>query len=259
VGLGLGVGVVTNLVREGLDGDIGAVGVFQPALRLGAAHDAGLLEGVDEVIGEEVVLGAGVYPGLAIDLLEGGAEALREALVVDEALQAGELEVLAVEAQVVIEDAGEGALEDVCVLDTHGLVVHVEEDGFRGDARAAARLGIDHGVLELAVEVLDGGLAGHDLVREQVGEHLQEVGLTGAEEAGYPDADLVRGRVERMLVGIEEAGEVAVELPGDHVLAELLLDGGLVLLGHLYDAVDVTVDVALEHVLDAHGFLLFCG
>ena len=255
VGLGLGVGVVADLVGEGLERDVLPVGVRHPALRLGAAHHARLLEGLHEVVGEEVVLGAGVKPGLAVDVLEGGAEVRREALLVYEALEAGQAQVLAVEAQVVVEDAGEGALEHTRVLGAHGLVVHVEEDGLGGHQGAAAGAGGGHLVGELAVEVVDGGAPLHDLIGEQIGEHLEEVRLARAEEARDPDADLVGGNVEGGVVGVEERGEVAGELVCDHVLGKLLAHGLLVGLGHLHDAVDVAVNVALKHLLDEHGLL----
>ena len=52
------------------------------------------------------------------------------------------------------------------------------------------------------------------------------------------------------------ASEVPAQLTGDHVFGQLLLDDGLVVLVDLDDAVDVAVDVAFEHIVDAHGRLL---
>ena len=248
--------VVANLVSETFDGEVGSIGAVKPPLGLLPAHDVRLHERGDDVVAEEVVLGAGVEPALAVHALEGGAEGVRLALGVHELLQARELEVLAVEAEVIVEDAREGALEDVRVLLAHRLVVHVEEDGLRGDVRAAVHLGGDHAVFELAVEVVERSATRHLTIGEEVREHLEEVGLTGAKEAADPDADLVRGDVERALVGVEEGGEVTRELTGDHVLGELLLEAGLVLLRDLDHAIDVPVDVALEHVLNAHGHSL---
>ncbi len=77
--------------------------------------------------------------------------------------------------------------------------------------------------------------------------------LTRAKKAADPNADLIGGNVQGALVGAVERGEVARELAGDHVLRKLLLDGGVVILGDLDHAVDVAVDVALEHLLDTHG------
>ncbi len=57
----------------------------------------------------------------------------------------------------------------------------------------------------------------------------------------------------------EAASEVPAQLTGDHVLGQLLLDDGLVVLVDLDDAVDVAVDVAFEHIVDAHGRLLSRG
>ncbi len=86
VGRCLGVCVVADLVGERLDREVGGVGAREPALGLGAAHDARLLKRVDDVVREEVVLGAGVEPGLAVDGGKGVAEGLGAAAVVDELL-----------------------------------------------------------------------------------------------------------------------------------------------------------------------------
>ena len=75
-----------------------------------------------------------------------------------------------------------------------GLAVDVEEDDIGVGGDGPLDVAEEHGVLDLALEELDGLLALPVVrvraVREQVGQHLDEVRLTGAEEARNPDADL---------------------------------------------------------------------
>ena len=66
-----------------------------------------------------------------------------------------------------------------------------------------------------------------------------------------PYAGVSLGAVEAALVGLEEVSEVALQLARHDVFIELLLDG--VLLADADDAVDVPVDVSLEHLLNLHG------
>ena len=66
-------------------------------------------------------------------------------------------------------------------------------------------------------------------VPEQVRQHLEEVRLAGAEEAGNPDADLAGGIgilavVDGFAIGREELAEVLVKFPGDDELVQFLPD-----------------------------------
>ena len=198
-----------------------------------------------------------LHPGHARDALVDLAEALGAAPVVHHLLEACELEVEPEEAQVLVEDAREraqeGSLGVGALLPSAAHVVDVEEDGLGGHARSPPHGRHHHGVVDLPVEVVDGAPPVYLGVLEEVGEHLQEVGLAAPEVAGDPDADAVGGRVERPLVGLEEVGEVAAQLARDDVLVELLAD--CLVVGHLDDAVDVAVDVALEQVVDDHGLV----
>ena len=196
-----------------------------------------------------------LHPGDARDALVGLAEALGAAPVVHHLLEAGELEVKPEEAKVLVEDAREGAkqrrLGVGALLPATAHVVDVEQDRLGLHGGRAPHLLHDHGVVDLALEVVDGAPAVDLGVGEQVREHLEEVGLAAAEVAGDPHAHAVGRRVERALVGVEEVGEVAAQLARDHVLLELLADRLVV--GHLDDAVDGPVDVPLEHVVDDHS------
>ena len=152
-----------------------------------------------------------------------------------------------------VEHAGEHLEDGRLVLVGRTLVVDVEQDGLARHARTAPGPLGHEGVVKLAVEVVDGVLAGNLAVGQQVREHLEEVRLTRAEEARDPHADLVGGSVDGGVVALEQRGEVLAQLAGDDVLLELGADGGVVVLGHLDHAVDGAVDVFLEHVLNAHS------
>ena len=112
-------------------------GVVEPTLRCLAAHRARLLEGVDDGVAVEVVGVALIEPFGIRDLAVRGAERLGLALLVDVALQACELEVLAVEPEVLEEDAGEDAQDGGLVLVGRALGINVEQDGLGGDAYGA--------------------------------------------------------------------------------------------------------------------------
>ena len=151
-----------------------------------------------------------------------------------------------------VEDAREGALDDVLVLLADGLEVDVEEDGLARYLGAAAGRGKGAGVLELVREVINRRTSLDHPVGQEVREHLEEVGLARAEEARDPDADLVRGLSERSLVGTIETLEMTRKLVRDHVLGELLLKDVLIRDVHLDDAVNIAIDITFEHACDFH-------
>ena len=77
-----------------------------------------------------------------------------------------------------VEHAGEHLEDGRLVLVGRTLVVDVEQDGLARHARTAPGPLSHEGVIELAVEVVDGVLAGNLAVGQQVREHLEEVRLT---------------------------------------------------------------------------------
>ena len=252
---GAALAVLVDVVHELLDREVLGLLAVDPVEGGVLAHHVGVRQGLGHVLGVELVVLAVLDPAHTREGFVFGTKLGRLALVVDEALEARELEVLAVEALVLVEHAGEHAHDDRGVLGGRGLGVDVEQDGLGGDARAADGLAFEQGAVlaQARRQALHGALAVDRLAGQQVGEHLEEVGLTGSEEARDPHADLVRGGVDGAAVGGEEVAEVARELARDHVFGQLLFDVGLVFLTDLDDAVDVAGDVALEHVLDAHG------
>ena len=221
-----------------------------------AAHAEHLLHHFHDVVLEKQVVRAIRQPVAAVDAGEGGAKLVGLALAFHELLHAGELQVLPVEAQMLVEHAGEGEeqgrLRLGATLPLAALGIDVEQDGLGGNGGGALHAGVHHGVGHLAVEELHGGNASHLAVREQMAEHLQEVRFAAAEEAGYPHAHFVGRHVQGAIVGLEEIREMALQLVGNHILGELLLNGGGVVLGHLDDAVDGAVDVLGEELADLH-------
>ena len=91
-------------------------------------------------------------------------------------------------------------------------------------------------------------LAAHVTVLDDRGEDLQEMRLTGTEEAGDPRAVGVA-----LVVVLEERLEIGADLIRNDELLELVLEYGGVL--RLDDALDVAVDILLEKLCDVHDSL----
>jgi len=123
------------------------------------------------VVFEEVVLGAVIQPVAAVHARECLAELLGLSPRVDELLQAGELEVLAIKAHVLVEHAGKRAQKRrLCLgalLPLTALGVDVEQNDFRRDARDTDHLALDHRVFDLSLEEVDGRYPVHHPVGEQ--------------------------------------------------------------------------------------------
>ena len=247
------VHVLADVFHEGVDAELSGLGAVEPAGgRLLAHHARGGKRG-DDVVLVEVETVARLKPVLAGQALVFGAELVAFALEVHGLLQAHEAQVFAVVAQVLIEHAGKHLEDCRLVLVGRALVVDVEKDRLARHTRAAPGTLGHEGVVELAVEVVDGVLAGNLAVGQQVREHLEEVRLTRAKEARDPYANLVGGSVDGRIVALEQRGEVLAQLARNNVLLQLGADGSVVVLGDLDHAVDGAVDVFLEHVLNAHG------
>ena len=140
-----------------------------------------------------------------------------------------------------------------------GLAVDVEEDGVGRCGDDFLQVREEQRVVELLFEEVDRAPALAVvfvlLVLEQVGQHLDEVRLAAAEEAGDPDSVLVGRlgfRLDRREQDRDEVVDVAGQLARDDELVELLPDRGLIELVGLDDAVDGAMDVAFEEVLDLH-------
>ena len=163
---------------------------MMPSVRL--AVDLG--EGAVDARAFQRALLAALGPRDAGDALERLLERVVLTAVVEVALEAGDVALVAVVAAALVEDLHEHLEQGVGLVlaDQRGLLVDVEQQALGRDAlglgeqaRAGRRpLALARKLSETlgAVEVLALD------VTEQVGEHLQQVRLTGAEEAGDPDA-----------------------------------------------------------------------
>ena len=89
-------------------------------------------------------------------------------------------------------------------------------------------------------------------VFEKVGEHLEEVRFTTAEEARDPYANAVRRFVKGTAVDTEKVGKMFFQLLCDDILPHLLRDNAVRILIDFDNAVDQTVDVLCKHVTNLH-------
>ena len=252
----LAVHILLDLGDELLDAHIGVFFAVKPVAGGCLAHAENGLQDLNYIVLEEGSGIAGVDPLIPVDFLEGSAEGIRLALLVNEAFQLRHLEVFAIEAAVVIEYLRKNAQHGSLVLVDRSFDVNVEQDGLRGDSDAFLHRRIHHRIVKLVRKVIKGVFTVHLFVGEKVGEHFQEVRFTTSKEAGNPDADLVGRIVDGFDIVIKERGEMTPQLFRDYVLAEFLLQTLLVILRHLDNAVDVTVDVLLEHTLYFHSAFL---
>ena len=108
----------------------------------------------------------------------------------------------------------------------------------------------DRVVADPCGEQIGSAVARERSVLERQPEVLGEARLTGAEEAGHPDADALVRLVRRLRVALEDRAEVGADGVGGDVLGELLADELLVGLVDLDDLFDVPLDVGGEEVFD---------
>ncbi len=76
--------------------------------------------------------------------------------------------------------------------------------------------------------------------------------FTASKEAGDPDAHFVCSAGKTSLIGIKEFVHVLIKLFGHNVLVQLLINILLILLANLDDALDITADFFIKHILDFH-------
>lgn len=207
--------VVAPLRAPPGDAELGLVGVRQRVEQAALPH-ALLDAGDDEVLGEA---------GLAVELRE---EDLAHRVGVVQRLPALDLE-------------GDGA--DL------GAELHFPQpQPHVGAARGVGEVS-DEGVVARVA-----GAVGERIVLQEVAEHLGEMGLPRAEEAGDPHAHHVASaaaapqRLADLGEGVEDALQLLLDLVGDDVLAQLGGEGGPV--EDLYDAFDLPAEVPLDDFPD---------
>ena len=204
----LAVHILLDLRHELFDAHVGILFAVEPVAGCCLAHAENRLQDLNHIILEEGSRIAGVDPLVPVDFLEGSAEGIRLALLVNEAFQLRHLEVFAIEAAVVIEHLRKNAQHGGLVLVDRSFDVNVEQDGLRGDSDAFLHRRIHHRIVKLVRKVIKGVFAVHLFVGEKVGEHFQEVRFTTSKEAGNPDADLISRGINRLDVVIKECGKV---------------------------------------------------
>ena len=204
----LAVHIFLDFRDELLDAHVGVLFAVEPVAGCCLAHTENRLQNLHHIVFKEGSGIAGVDPLVPVDFLEGSAERLRLALLINEAFQLRHLEVFAIEAAVVIEHLRKDAQHGGLVLVDRSFDVDVEQDGLRGNADAFLHRRIHHRIIKLVRKVIKGVFAVHLFVGEKVGEHFQEVRFTTAKEARNPDADLIGRGINRLDVVIEECGKV---------------------------------------------------
>ena len=129
------------------------------------------------------------------------------------------------------------------------LLPNVEENAPRGRARRTLDQSLQNREVLVVLAMLQKDLrrtpSADIAVLQHGGKDLEEVGLTGTEEARDPRAVGIS-----VVVVLEERLEVGADLVRDDELLQFILEN-VVVLG-LDDAVDMPIDVLLENALDGH-------
>ena len=136
----------------------------------------------------EHALLAAVRPVATRDAHVRGLERLVLAAVIKVTLEAGYVSLVAVVAAALVEDLDKHLQQGVGLVlrDKRGLLVDVEQQALGRDAVGLGQQRRQERALRLGAEALGYAVARELLplhVAEQVGEHLEQVRLTGAEEA----------------------------------------------------------------------------
>ena len=226
---------------------------MEPVFGILLAHLQHLHEGGDDGLAIESKCLPHLRPGFPLFLLEYPAEFLGFAHFVDVLLKQGNFQVLAVKAEVVVEHFGEHTEDGSLVFVDGAFHIDIEEDGFRlalgGFVNHHECGGV---ILEFLPEPLHRGLAFHGLIRQKIGKHFQEVGLTTAKETGNPYADIIRWRRKSIAVIIKETHKMLLEFLGYNIFLDLLQRCLCRVLVNFDNAVDGAIDVLCEHITNQH-------
>ena len=168
----LAVHILFDFRDELLDAHVGVLFAVEPVAGCCLAHAENRLQDLNHIILEEGSGIAGVDPLVPVDFLEGSAEGVRLALLVNEAFQLRHLEVFAIEATVIVEYLRKDAQNGGLVLVDWSLNVDVEQDRLRGNADTFLHRRIHHRIVKLVCKVIKGVFAVHLFVGEKVGEHF---------------------------------------------------------------------------------------
>ena len=242
-----------DLLSEVLDGHrvLGAVfGEDVRRCRVGGAADLGVR--LRDVHLLQDALFAALRPVPAGDPRVRLLEGVVLATVVQVAFEPGDVPLVAVVAAGVVEHLDEHLQQGIGLVlgDQGGLLIDVEQQALRRDTRGLAQqCGQERvrGFGEEAVRDLRPveRLALH--VAQQVGQHLQQVGLAGAEEPRDPHPV----RVGVLGVRLKELLDTFGGLVGQDVLLDLLAQVGGVI--RFDDPFDGALDVLGEDLIELHG------
>ena len=252
--LGLGIYIILNVANQLRNGQLGSGLVIEPLLGIVLTHVQDFHQGGDDKLAVEGKCAAHLQPGLAFLLLEDAAELIGLTALLNVVFQHCHLEVLTVKAQVVVEHLGKDTQHSGLVLVDRTLNVNIEKDclslapGGTVNLHKGCRV-----ILKLLAEHLDSGGIRHSLVLQNVGQHFQEVRFTTSEKTGNPHTDIRCGHIERIAIVVKEGREMLSQLFCNDVLFYFLFDYVMCILVNLDDAVDLTVNVIMEHILYSHG------
>ena len=193
-------------------------------------------------------------PGFSLDSLEYALEFLGFSGLGNVVFHHGDLQIFAVEAQMVVEHLCKDPKNSGLVLVDEALNIDVEQDRFGFgtsspiDLHKGSRI-----ILEFLPEQLHGIGITDGTVLQDVGEHLQKVGFTASEEAGDPHTHICGRHIKGIAVVVKKGRKMLPKLLGDDILPNFLLDDFVFFLVDLDDTVDRAVDVIMEHMLYSHG------
>ena len=250
--LALAVYIFLNVSYELGDAQLIRFLTIEPVPRRLFAHAERRLQNRNNVILKERKGIASLRPRRTIDLLKGFAELLRLALLFNEAFQLGNFQIIAVKPAVIVEHLCKDAQHCGLILRERTFDVNVEKDRLRRHGHTFNRLSIHHRVIEFVCKVVNRSFTADFLIGKQVREDFQEMRFTTSKEAGNPHADFISRLVDSLCVVVKECAEVTAKLLGNYVFAEFLFQTPVIILHNLDNAVDVSFDVLLEHILYFH-------
>ena len=98
---------------------------------------------------------------------------------------------------------------------------------------------------------------GNSLILQNIRQHFQKVRFTTSKEARDPDSNISSRGIKGIAVIIEKGREMFSQFFCYNVLFYFLFDNIVCILIDLDYAIDLTVNVIVEHILYSHGWLSF--
>ena len=158
----------------------------------------------------------------------------------------------------VIEHFGKDTHYSGLVLVDGTFNINVEKDslcftlGSSVDLHKGGRI-----IRKLLAEHFNRSSSGNILILQNIRQHFQKVRFTTSKEARDPDSNISRRGIKGVAVVIEKGREVFSQFFCNNVLFYFLFDNIVCVLIDLDNAIDLTVDVIIEHILYSHRWLSF--